>query len=168
MSSMMYQIRCVTDDDFQAIWPIFQTVVRAGETYAYALDTSYAEAEKIWMQVPQYTFVVEEAGQILATYYLKPNQQGPGSHVCNCGYMVSEAARGRGLAQAMCEHSQQLARELGYLAMQFNLVVASNTGAVKLWEKLGFDKVGCLPRAFQHPTQGLVDAFVMYKWLGDD
>lgn len=107
----------------------------------------------------------EEDGRILGTYYLITNQEGPGSHVCNCGYMVSRAARGKGLATQMCEHSQDVARELGYKAMQFNFVAASNTVAVRLWHSLGFETVGVLPKAFKHPEQGLVDAFVKHKWL---
>ena len=158
-------IREALDADFAAIWPIFQAVVSRGDTYAYPVDTDQAEAHRLWMQQPRKTFVVEEAGRILATYYLKTNQLGPGAHVCNCGYMVATSARGRGLATAMCEHSQRVALDLGYKAMQFNFVAASNTGAVALWTKLGFATVGRLPRAFAHPTQGFVDALVMYKWL---
>lgn len=161
-------IREATAADFDAIWPIFENIVRAGETYAYATDTHRDQAYQLWMTSPRKTFVYEDdSGDILATYYLKTNQAGPGSHVCNCGYMVSPAARGRGLATELCQHSQQVARDLGYLAMQFNFVAASNEGAVRLWNKLGFEIVGRLPRAFNHPTLGLVDALVMYKWLGN-
>ena len=96
---------------------------------------------------------------------MKINQAGPGNHVCNCGYMVSHLARGKGLATSMCEHSQEVARELGYKAMQFNFVASSNEGAVRLWDKLGFRTVGRLPNAFNHPVKGYVDALVMYKWL---
>ena len=103
----------------------------------------------------------------LITYYLKTNQDGPGKHVCNCGYMVSSGARGRGIARQMCEHSQGTAVTMGFKAMQFNFVASSNDVAVALWKKLGFNVVGTLPRAFNHPTLGLVDAFVMYKWLTD-
>jgi hypothetical protein len=117
------------------------------------------------MQQPRKTWVIEEAGQLLGTYYLKTNQGGPGQHVCNCGYMVAAEARGRGLATALCEHSQEQALALGYKAMQFNFVAATNTGAVRLWKKLGFAEVGRLPGAFNHPQQGYVDALVMYKWL---
>ena len=117
------------------------------------------------MQLPRKTYVAEEKGQILGTYYIKTNHPGPGSHVCNCGYMVSSRARGRGIATSMCEHSQEIAIKLGYKAMQFNLVAASNDGAVRLWTKLGFDTVGRLPKAFNHPSKGYVDALIMYKWL---
>lgn len=158
-------IREAKSEDWDSIWPIFQEIVEAGETYAYETDTSKEQAEKIWLEAPRKTFVGEEDGEILGTYYLKTNQAGPGKHVCNCGYMVSSKARGRGLATIMCEHSQKTAVKLGYKAMQFNFVASSNEGAVRLWGKLGFEIVGRLPRAFDHPEKGYVDALVMFKWL---
>ncbi len=158
-------IRQANENDFDQIWPIFREIAAAGDTYAYPTDISEDEAMDVWLRLPRETYVFEEAGQILGTYYLKTNQAGPGNHVCNCGYMVSSSARGRGLATAMCEHSQTIARGLGYRAMQFNFVAASNEGAVRLWSKLGFDTVGRLPKAFKHPALGYVDALVMYKWL---
>jgi len=160
-------IREATREDFEQIWPIFHEIAAAGETYAYPPDITKEEALKLWIDAPRKTFVLEENGQILGTYYIKTNQFGPGDHVCNCGYMVSSAARGRGLATAMCEHSQEVARALGYKAMQFNFVASSNEGAVRLWQKLGFTIVGRLPRAFRHPSRGYVDALGMYKWLAD-
>ena len=158
-------IREAVKVDFDFIWPIFREIVKAGETYAYAPETTKKQAFKIWIETPRKTYVLEEEGNILGTYFLKTNQAGPGRHVCNCGYMVSSSARGRGLATAMCEHSQEVARTLGYKAMQFNFVASSNEGAVRLWGKLGFETVGCLPKAFNHSTLGYVDAIVMYKWL---
>lgn len=160
-------IREANIEDFDAIWPIFNEIASAGETYGYRRDTTEQEAMHLWMEYPRKTFVFEEGGEILGTYYIKTNNEGPGSHVCNCGYMVSSAARGKGLATSMCEHSQKIALELGYKAMQFNFVASSNEGAVRLWNKLGFETVGTLPRAFEHPSLGLVDAHVMYKWLAE-
>lgn len=158
-------IREAKPSDFDGIWPIFKEIACAGDTYAYPRNTSEEEAKRLWVQIPQRTFVVEIEGQIVGTYYIKTNQQGPGNHVCNCGYMVSSAARGQGIATELCIHSQKVAVELGYKAMQFNFVASTNEGAVRLWKKLGFNVVGCLPKAFNHPVQGYVDALVMYKWL---
>ena len=158
-------IREAREEDFDAIWNIFSEIVKAGETYAYDRETTKEEAFKIWMQTPKKTFVCEEGNNILGTYYIKTNQAGGGSHVCNCGYMVSSNARGKGLATSMCEHSQMIAKELAYKAMQFNFVISTNIGAVKLWEKLGFEVVGRLNKAFNHPKLSYVDALVMYKWL---
>ena len=169
--NMFYQlvkvmkIREATKKDFDQIWPIFHEIVRTGETYAYPRNTSKEQALKIWIDTPKKTFVSEDEGNILGTYYIKTNQAGPGDHVCNCGYMVPSNARGRGLATAMCEHSQDIAKEMGYKAMQFNFVASSNEGAVSLWEKLGFEIVGRLPKAFNHPAKGYIDALVMHKWL---
>jgi L-amino acid N-acyltransferase YncA len=158
-------IRLATREDFEGIWPIFHEIAAAGETYAFPRDISKGEAIKLWLEDPRETYVFEEAGKILGTYFIKTNQAGPGDHVCNCGYMVSSMARGRGLATQMCEHSQKQALKLGYKAMQFNFVASSNEGAIKLWKKLGFETVGILPGAFNHPTKGYVDALLMYKWL---
>jgi len=159
------KIQQATPQDFDSFWPIFQKIAQSGETYAYPRDISKQEAQRTWMESPQRTYVAKIDGEVMASYYIKPNHAGPGAHVCNCGYMVSEAARGRGLATALCEHSQQVAVELGYKAMQFNFVASTNESAVKLWQKLGFEIVGRLPAAFEHPLQSYVDAFVMYKWL---
>lgn len=151
--------------DFDKIWLIFQEIASTGETYAYPRDIVQEEAKKIWLELPRQTYVAEAEAKICGTYYIKTNQLGGGSHVCNCGYMVDAAARGRGLATTMCLHSQKVALELGYKAMQFNFVISTNQAAIRLWTKLGFDIVGRLPKAFNHPQAGYVDALVMYKWL---
>lgn len=159
------RIRPALPEDFHRLWPIFREIAAAGETYAYSRDTTREEAFHLWMEVPRKTYVIEQDGEIAGSYYLKTNYAGPGDHVCNCGYMVAATARGRGLATAMCGHSQEIARALGYKAMQFNFVATSNEGAVRLWSKLGFAIVGRVPNAFRHPSRGYVDALVMYKWL---
>lgn len=158
-------IREATGDDFEQIWPIFHEVVAVGDTYAYDPDTTKSEAYERWMEVPEATFVVEDNRAILGTYYIRKNSTGPGSHVCNCGYMLSSAARGRGLASSMCEHSQDVAFGMGYKAMQFNSVVETNKGAARLWQKHGFEIVGTIPKAFRHPEHGYVGVYVMFKWL---
>ena len=117
------------------------------------------------MEQPQKTYVCLENKKVLGTYYLKQNHGGGGSHVCNCGYMVAMETKGKGLGTMMCEHSQIIAKDLGYKAMQFNLVLVSNKQAVGLWTKLGFDTIGKIPKAFDHPKIGYVDALVMHKWL---
>lgn len=159
------EIRIATEADFEQIWTIFSDVASAGDTYAYEVDCTKAEAHRLWMQLPRQTYVATLNEQVLGTYYIKTNHAGPGKHVCNCGYMVSAAARGMGLATQMCIDSQKQARAFAYQAMQFNFVATSNEGAVRLWLKLGFDEVGRLPKAFNHPILGMVDALIMFKTL---
>jgi ribosomal protein S18 acetylase RimI-like enzyme len=159
------QIQPATTQDFNDFWPTFQQVAQSGDTYGYPPNITKQQAQKNWMQTPTRTYVAKINGEVLASYYIKTNHEGPGAHVCNCGYMVAATARGQGLATALCEHSQQVAIELGYKAMQFNFVASSNESAVKLWQKLGFEIVGRIPAAFEHPEKSFVDALVMYKWL---
>ena len=159
------QIRPATADDRPHIWAIIEPVIRAGETYTLDRDMTEEEALAYWTGPDKETFVAEEDGSILGTYYMRPNQAGGGRHVCNCGYMTAVQATGRGVARQMCLHSLDHARERGYRAMQFNFVVSTNERAVRLWEQLGFGVVGRLPLAFNHPTRGYVDALVMFQAL---
>lgn len=161
-------IRVAKKEDFELIWPIFKEIVSRGDTYAYPIDTTKEEAFHLWMEYPRETYVYEENDKVIGTYYIKTNQQGQGSHICNCGYMVSKDARGKGVATKMCEHSQRVAVELGYKGMQFNFVFSTNSRAVELWKKLGYEIVGRLPKACCLEQSKYVDAFVMYKWLDTD
>ena len=161
----MFQIRRAESRDREAIGAIILPVIREGATYALDPGLSEPDALAYWMGPEKATFVAEEDGVVLGTYFLRANQAGGGRHVCNCGYITSGAASGRGIARRMCEHSLTEARDQGFSAMQFNFVVSTNERAVKLWQSLGFEIVGRLPGAFRHPSAGPVDAFVMYQRL---
>jgi ribosomal protein S18 acetylase RimI-like enzyme len=159
------QIRKFTDDDAGAVWAILEPILRAGETYTLPRDISRADALAFWLSPGHEVFVAEDECKIVGTYILRANQQGSGAHVANCGYMTAPHATGRGIARAMCAHSLERAKEHGFRTMQFNFVVSTNERAVRLWQSFGFTIVGRLPKAFEHPRQGFVDAFVMYREL---
>lgn len=146
---------------------MLEPVLKAGETYALPQDWSESEALDYWFAPDKSVFVTEDImnGELLGVYYLKPNQFGGGSHVCNCGYVTAPLAQGRGVARAMAEHSFDEARRQGFRAMQYNFVIATNTRAVSLWQRYGFEIVGTLPEAYDHPRLGYVDALVMFKTL---
>jgi ribosomal protein S18 acetylase RimI-like enzyme len=158
-------IRPAVVEDYSAIWGILEPVIRAGESYALPREMSQADALAYWTAPEKTVFVAEDAGDVVGTYYLRANQQGPGSHVANCGYVTASQATGRGVARAMCEDSLRRAAQNRFLAMQFNFVASSNVRAVRLWERFGFGVVGRLPGAFAHPKLGFVDALVMFKAL---
>lgn len=158
-------IRPATPADAAAIWAIIEPVIRAGETYTLDRDMGEGAALAYWFGADKEVFVAEADGVVLGTYYLRANQAGGGGHVCNAGYMTGAAATGRGIARAMCLHSLGHAKARGFRAMQFNFVVSTNVRAVGLWQSLGFDIVGRLPGAFDHPAEGFVDALVMVRAL---
>jgi L-amino acid N-acyltransferase YncA len=156
-------IRPAAPEDGAAIWAILEPVIRAGEAYALDRDMTREAALATWLGPDRASFVAEAEGQVLGTYYLRANQAGGGAHIANCGYATHVEARGRGIARAMAEHSFAEARARAFRAMQFNFVVSSNAPAVRLWHALGFETVGRVPEAFDHPALGLVDALVLYR-----
>ncbi|MGH6639331.1 MAG: GNAT family N-acetyltransferase [Polaromonas sp.] len=166
---MTLLIRRHQESDWPALWPLLRATFETGDTYAFSPQSSEADIHAAWVEAPRATYVACDGdgpgARVLGSYFIKPNQPGLGSHVCNCGYVVAPEAQGQGLASAMCEHSQAEAVSMGFLAMQFNLVVSTNERAVRLWRRLGFDVVATLPRAFRHQRLGLVDALVMFKTL---
>lgn len=163
----MTRIRAAADDDWEAIWPFFRAIVAAGETYMYPVDTGYEAGRRGWMLEPPGEVLVleDDDGRVRASAQLKPNQSGPGAHVANASFMVDPEASGRGFGRRLGEAVLERARERGFRAMQFNAVVSTNANAVRLWQSLGFDIVGTVPEAFQHPTKGFVDIHVMYRRL---
>ena len=156
-------VRPARKEDAPAIWRIIGPTIRAGETYALDRDMSEADALAYWLGADRETFVAEQDGEIVGTYFMRAIRAGGGKHICNCGYMTGASATGRGVARAMCRHSLDLAAERGYRGMQFSFVVSTNTRAVALWESFGFQVVGRQPQAFHHPKHGYVDALVMFR-----
>jgi len=159
----MVTIRPVQDSDEDALWAILSPILAAGESYALPHDMTREKALAFWRGPGYAVFVAEDEGRVVGTYFLRPNGQGGACHVCNCGYATASGLEGRGIASAMCAHSLAEARERGYRAMQYNFVVSANVRAVALWQRHGFKVVGQLPKAFHHPKQGYVDAFVMFR-----
>ncbi|MEO6688473.1 MAG: GNAT family N-acetyltransferase [Dokdonella sp.] len=150
---------------FDRAWPIFHSVIATGDTYSYPPDLTLEQARSMWLTPPSRCFVATRDGAALGMYMLRPNQPGLGDHVANAGYMVAPHARGQGIASALCEHSMDEARRAGFSAMQFNFVVASNQGAIRLWQRHGFQIVGQVPGAFRHAVDGATDIFVMHRRL---
>ena len=159
-------IREYTDTDWPSIWPIFQEVVAARDTYAYDPEWSAEEARDVWVELtPGHTVVACDDSRILGTAKMGPNRPGPGSHVATASFMVAKDSRGVGVGRALAEYVLSWAREEGYAAMQFNAVVESNVAAVKLWQALGFQIIGTVPEAFEHAQFGRVGLHIMYRRL---
>jgi L-amino acid N-acyltransferase YncA len=163
------EIRDVRPEDWAQIWPIFRDIVAAGETYAYPDDLTPEQARTLWTPGPGATTVVAVDGDtVLGAATAGPNRPGRGSHVSTASFMVSPAARGRGVGRALGEYVIRWAKAAGFRSMQFNAVVETNTAAVALWESLGFETIGIVPEAFDSAAHGLVGLRVMYYRFTDD
>jgi len=160
---MEMNIRRATESDRDAIWQIFRDVIVAGETYPMERDIPREQALAYWFKHNAQVCVAESEAGIVGSYTLHRNQAAGGAHVANAGFIVAKDARGQGIGRALGEHCLKEARRIGYRAMQFNFVVSTNAGAVKLWQDLGMKIIGTLPGAFKHPTRGYVDVYVMFQ-----
>ena len=160
------KIRPAVAEDWPRIYPFYAEIVEAGETYAFPSGQSLEEARSWWMEEPPgLTVVAVEGDEILGSAKMGPNRPGRGSHVATASFMVDRERRGGGVGRALGEYALAWARDAGYAAMQFNAVVETNTAAVALWQKLGFEIIATVPEAFDHRHDGRVGLHVMYRRL---
>lgn len=90
----------------------------------------------------------EESGKVVGIYILHPNNVGRCGHICNASYAVDKSMRGKHIGEKLVSHCMKKGAELGFKILQFNAVVASNKSALKLYEHLGFTKLGTIPNGF--------------------
>ncbi|MEO7260155.1 MAG: GNAT family N-acetyltransferase [Jatrophihabitantaceae bacterium] len=186
------RFRLATESDWPLIWPFWQQIVAAGDTYCYDPAMGCDAGRRLWFgSPPDQVWLVTGSSDgvpvtggsdgvpvtdgsdgvpvtghsqatVLGSYRLGPNKAGPGSHIGTASYMVSEAARGRGIGRAMVLHCLDQAAAASYRGIQFNAVAASNVYAVQLYLELGFSVIGTVPGGFAHPQQGFVDLLIMF------
>jgi L-amino acid N-acyltransferase YncA len=157
------EIREARPGDWPEIWPFFRETVRAGETYAYDPELTSDRARALWLAEPPGASVVAvDGGVVLGSATMGPNRPGRGAHIGTASFMVSPAARGRGVGRALGVHVVDWHRSHGFRGIQFNAVVETNTAAVALWTSLGFTVIGTVPGAFEQPARGYVGLHVMY------
>jgi ribosomal protein S18 acetylase RimI-like enzyme len=158
------QVRPASDSDLDAMWKIFQGVTAAGDSLPFSDSFGRDTFRSHWFG-SHTSYVAVDDTCVLGMYKLGANYPGLGSHVATATYVVGVEVQGRGIGRALVQHSLAQARDAGYLAMQFNYVVSTNARAIELYRKLGFAIVGTLPEAFRHKHLGLVDTYVMHRFL---
>ncbi|KAF7883783.1 hypothetical protein EAF00_011095 [Botryotinia globosa] len=161
----------------------FKKEVELGDTYPM-LDTMPPEKfASYWFQnfgavmllgnIESADEVVEGknwATECLGSYYIKPNYPGRSSHICNAGFLVTDAARGRGVGRLLGESYLHWAPLLGYTYSVFNLVYETNVASCRIWDALGFKRIGRVKGAGNlksYPGQ-FIDAIIYGRDLGPD
>lgn len=157
--------RAAASNDRDAIWEIIERVIKTGDTYVFDPNSSKEKMLNYWIATEKHTYVAEYENTIVGTFLIKDNQPDLGSHIANASYMVHPDFRGRGIGKLMGEYSLNVARDMGYRAMQFNYVIKTNVSAVKLWLGLGFEIIGEIPDAYRHNELGLTNVYIMYRRL---
>ena len=163
---MRVLIRAADAQDWRRIYRFYSSIVEAGESYAFPPEQSSEQALPWWMETPPgLTVVAVDGVEVLGSAKMGPNRPGRGAHVATASFMVDPVHQGRGVGRALAEYAVSWARTAGYLSMQFNAVVETNTAAVNLWKALGFTIIGTVPDAFDHRSQGLVGMHIMHRRL---
>jgi GNAT superfamily N-acetyltransferase len=104
-------------------------------------------------------------GEVIGGFTIKPNFPGRSDHIANAAYMVKNTHRGQGIGTFLVKASLEIAINLGFLAMQFNMVLSQNLIALKLYQKLGFTIIGTIPRAIRGPDGNYEQGYVLHREL---
>lgn len=160
----MTQVRPARASDAPSVCEVLNEVIAEGDAFLFEKPFSVGRV-RAWMQSDPACFVGEADGEIVGVYFLHANHPGRGAHVANAIYAVRSDARSRGVGARLGEHSLETARRLGFEAIQFNAVVATNRGALRLWKKLGFSVVGRVPKAFRKGADVYVDLHILHRFL---
>ncbi len=160
-------VRDVIDGDWPGVWRLVQQVLAENDTYPWPPDLSEADARSDWFAPPpvRTRVAVDDDGRVVGAAKRGPNRPGPGAHVGTASFLVDQDSRGHGVGRRLVVDTLERLREDGFAAVQFNAVAASNVHAVRLYEDLGFEIIGTVPEAFEHPTQGRVGVHVMHRAL---
>lgn len=143
-------IRKYEKDDLPDLIRIWNQVVEDGVAFPQEECLDEVSGAEFFAQ-QTYTAVAEdkETGKIYGLYILHPNNVGRCGHICNASYAVDRDARGLHIGEKLVEDCLVQGKAHGYGVLQFNAVVASNTHARHLYERLGFTQLGTIPGGFR-------------------
>lgn len=165
LDGLGYILRPFKERDKDSLYEIFKDVVNTGSQFPYECS-SIEEFNRQFFKPDAKVYVcLSSAKEVVGGFYIRPNYTGRSSHIANAAYMIRDTYRGKGIGSLMIKASLHLAQQLGFRGMQFNMVLSQNSGAVKLYQKLGFNIIGTLPEAVRNPDGSYQDGYVMYRRL---
>ncbi|HEV2360307.1 MAG TPA: GNAT family N-acetyltransferase [Acidimicrobiales bacterium] len=154
------EIGPIAGGEVEELFTLFGDVVASGDGYPHSPPLTREVFDATWVKPVSVVVVARSGGRIQGAYYLKPNFMGKAAHIANAGYLVRADTRGRGIGRLLVEDSITRAPLLGFDAVQFNLVFASNP-ARKMYEELGWREIGRIPEAV-----GGEDAIIYWRRVG--
>ncbi len=162
---MTVTVRAYTPADVGAAAEIWNEVVRGGVAFPQTEPLTETTGAAFFAAQSHTGVAVNESGEILGLYILHPNNIGRCGHIANASYAVKGTARGGHIGEALVKDSLAQAKALGFRIMQFNAVVAFNTHARHLYERLGFTQLGTIPGGFRLDDGTYADICPYYKTL---
>lgn len=151
-------------DDLAGMIEVWNEVVEEGEAFPQR-EPLTLESGKEFFAKQDFVGVVRADGQVVGLYILHPNNVGRCGHQCNASYAVSSSLRGQHIGEKLVRDCMQQAARLGYRLLIFNAVVKGNERAIRLYETLGFQRIGMVPGGFQAKDGTYRDTFLYYHTL---
>ena len=160
-----FTLKPFSQEDENCLYSIFKDVVDSGSQFPYECN-SIQEFYRQFLDSKSHIYVCHSStGEVVGGFYIKSNFSGRSSHIANAAYMIKEDYRGKGLGTLLVNASLEIAKDLGFKAMQFNMVLSQNINATKLYQKLGFNIIGTIPEAIRNPDGKYQDGYIMHRKL---
>lgn len=160
-----YTLELFDPKDEAGLYAIFREVVESGSQFPYECSSMEEFHRQFFTPHGQVYVCHSRQGEVIGGFYIRANYSGRSSHIANAAYMMHNSYRGKGVGSLLIKSSLQLAKELGFQAMQFNMVLSQNTRPVKLYARLGFSIVGTIPKAVRNADGSYQDGYVMHREL---
>lgn len=156
-------VRKYESKDAEQACAIWNQVVEDGVSFPQE-ETLTIQTGEVFFQEQTYTGIAfdKDSGEIVGLYILHPNNVGRCGHICNASYAVRKEQRGQHIGEKLVLDCLDKAKAYGFGILQFNAVVATNISALHLYEKLGFQKLGIIPKGFRMPDGRYKDIIPHY------
>lgn len=164
MDKQKIRIRPYRDEDLPAMVALWNEIVAEGRAFPQELPLSLDEGREFFA-VQNHCGVGLLGDDLIALYILHPNNVGRCGHIANASFAIAAKARGRGLGEDLVKDCLAWGKKCGFRILQFNAVTDSNTGARKLYARLGFQELGTIPGGFRRDDGSWEDIHLFWKRL---
>lgn len=167
LSQLGYTLDLFDERDEEELYDIFREVVDSGSQFPYECSSIEEFHRQFFTPQGQVYVCHSLKGKVIGGFYLKANFSGRSNHIANAAFMIHKTYRGKGLGSLLIKASLHLAKNLGFHAMQFNMVLSQNISAIRVYERLGFNIIGTIPQAVRNPNGSFQDGYVMHRKLNN-
>ncbi|MEI0699694.1 GNAT family N-acetyltransferase [Brachyspira intermedia] len=157
MHIIKYDIKYIKE-----VLKIWNDIIEEGIYFPQIETLSNEEEAHKYFSTQDYTGIAIDNDKVFGVYILHPNNIGRCGHISNASYAVSKESRGKGIGEALVRDSIEQGKKLGYKILQFNAVVISNINAHKLYEKIGFNKIGIVKKGYMNKNNEYEDIVLYY------
>ena len=154
-------VRKYQEKDIPFMMSIWNEIVEEGNAFPQMEQLTFEEA-KSFFKSQTYTGVAVDGDEVLGLYILHPNNIGRCGHIANASYAVKKGCRGRNIGEKLVRDSMEQGKKHGFKILQFNAVVSTNTAAIHLYKKIGFHRLGVIPKGYMLQDGSYIDIILYY------